>query len=154
MTTLFLIIHGLLAVGLIGAITHQVVALWRSEPAAGDTFFARLVNVRAGSYTNAVVLLYFADFILGATIYAAYRVEVRPYLDDLRDFVSAGTFETKEHLATLGLGLLPAYWLFWKVPSFAAYTTERKYITLLLAFFVWWNFLIGHIVNNVHGLPE
>ena len=153
MTILLLLTHGLLAAGLIGAITHQVLVLWRAAPAPGDTFFARLSNVRGSTYTNAVVLLYAIDFVLGATIYAAYRVEVRPYLDSLNDFASAGTFETKEHLASIGFGLLPAYWLFWKVPSFAGYATERKVITTLLAFFVWWNFLIGHIVNNVHGLP-
>jgi hypothetical protein len=154
MTILLLIVHGLLAVALLGAITHQALALWRPATAGSDTFFTRLSNVRAGSYTNAVVLLYFTDFILGAWIYAAYRVDVRPYLDDVRDFVSAGTFETKEHLATLGFGLLPAYWLFWKVPSFNAHAKERKYITMILAFFVWWNFLIGHFVNNVHGLMQ
>ena len=125
-----------------------------SAPAGGDSFFARLANVRAGAYANAVVALYAVNFILGAAIYAAYRVEVRPYLDDVRDFASAGSFETKEHLASLGFGLLPAYWLFWKTQAFAPYAKERKYITLMLAFFVWWNFLIGHVVNNVHGLPE
>ena len=153
MMPFLLVIHGLIAVALIGAVTHQVLVLWRTAPVTADTFFARLNNVRAGTYTNAVVLLYAVNFILGAALYATYRVEVRPYLEDIGDLAAAGAFETKEHLASLGFGLLPAYWLFWKAPSFAARVKERRTITALLAFFVWWNFLVGHVVNNVHGLP-
>jgi len=152
-STVLVVIHGLFAVGLIGAITHQVLVLWRTAPAPADSFFGRLRNVRAGSYTDAVVILYVLDFALGCVIYATYRIEVRPYLEEIQSFAAAGAFETKEHLAALGLGLLPAYWLFWKAPGFAAHTTERKYITLILGFFVWWNFLVGHILNNIRGLP-
>jgi hypothetical protein len=152
-STVLVVMHGLLAVGLLGAVTHQVLVLGRAVPATSGTFFARLRSVRAGSYTNFVVILYFLDFVLGCVIYATYRIEVRPYLEQIGLYVAAGSFETKEHLATLGLGLLPAYWLFWKAQSFAAYAQERKYITYLLAFFVWWNFLVGHILNNIRGLP-
>ncbi len=153
MTTALLLCHAVLAVALIGAISHQVLVLWRTAPLAANTFFARLGNVRAGSYANAIAVLYALEFVLGAIIYPAYRVEVRPYLEDIGSFVAAGSFETKEHVAALGLGLLPAYWLFWKAPRFAAHAVERKYITLLLAFFVWLNFIVGHVVNNIHGLP-
>ncbi len=152
-STILVVTHGIFAVGLIGALTHQVIALWSTAPTPSDNFFARLRNVRSGSYTNAVVILYLLDFALGAVIYATYRIEVRPYLEDIQFYVAAGSFETKEHLAALGLGLLPAYWLFWKAPGFSAHGNERKYITLLLAFFVWWNFLVGHILNNIRGLP-
>jgi len=27
----------------------------------------------------------------------------------------------------------------------------RRYLTWLLAFIVWWNFLVGHILNNIRG---
>ncbi len=154
MITVLLVCHGLLAVALIGAITHQVLVLWRAVPVPADTLFGRVRNVRAGVYTNAVVILYAFNFLVGAIIYATYRIEVRPYLEEIESFLAAGSFETKEHVATLGLGLLPAYWLFWKAPSFAPHVNERKYITLLLAFFVWWNFLVGHILNNIRGLYE
>ena len=154
MTTVLLIVHTLIAVGLIGAITHQVLVLWRTRPSPPDTFFGRLSNVRAGTYTNAVVVMYALNFAVGAIIYATYRLEVRPYLENTGMFVAAGSFETKEHLAALGLGLLPAYWLFWKAPALSGHVTERKYITLLLAFYVWWNFLVGHVLNNIHGLPN
>lgn len=153
MITVLLITHGLVAVALIGAITHQVLVLWRTAPASLNTFFGRLRNVRAGSYADAVAILYALDFVLGAVIYASYRLEVRPYLENAGLYIAAGSFETKEHLAALGLGLLPAYWLFWKAPTLANHVTERKYITLLLAFYIWWNFLVGHVLNNIHGLP-
>lgn len=154
MTTFLLIIHGLLAVALMGAVTHQMIVLWRTVPATGSDFLARLKAVRAGSYTNAIIVLYALDFLIGAIIYTSYRVEVRPYLEDIGAFIAAGSFETKEHLAALGLGLLPAYWLVWKAPHFVSAVTARRAVTLLLGFFVWWNFMIGHILNNMRGLPE
>jgi hypothetical protein len=149
---LLLMVHGLLAVALMGAITHQSIALWQRVPATQDTFFARLRALRPATYTNAVVVLYVIDFVLGAIIYATYRVDVRPYLEDTLLFHAAGAFETKEHLSALGLGLLPAYWLFWKAPSLADKVTARRYLTLLLGFYVWWNFITGHVVNNIRGL--
>ena len=154
MTTFLLIIHGLLAVALLGAVTHQLIALWRTAPVTGTDFMARLKSVRAVSYTNAIVFLYALDFFIGAIIYATYRVEARPYLEEIGSFIAAGSFETKEHLAALGLGLLPAYWLVWKAPNFVAAVTARRTVAVLLAFFVWWNFLVGHILNNLRGLPQ
>ncbi len=154
MITVLLVVHTLIAVVLIGAITHQVLVLWRTRPSAPDTFFGRLINVRASSYTNVVVATYALNFAVGAIIYATYRLEVRPYLENTGMFIAAGSFETKEHLAALGLGLLPAYWLFWKAPSLIGHVSVRKYITLLLAFYIWWNFLVGHVLNNIHGLPS
>ena len=154
---ILLSVHGLLAVALTGAVTHQVIVAWPavSAQSAGQpaTLFGRLRVLRSGIYTNAVVFLYFADFILGAILYAVYRVEVRPYLEDTGMLLAAGAFEAKEHLSVLGLGVLPAYWLLWKAPTLPNNVTARRYVTLLLAFFVWWNFLIGHVLNNTHGLP-
>jgi hypothetical protein len=28
----------------------------------------------------------------------------------------------------------------------------RRYLTWILAFVIWWNFLVGHILNNIRGL--
>jgi hypothetical protein len=151
-TASLLIVHGLLAAALIGALTHQAIALWQRAPAAGHTFFARLRSMRPATYTNVVVVLYVVVFVLGAIIYATYRVDVRPYLEETGYFLAAGAFETKEHLSALGLGLLPAYWLFWKAPVLADKVIARKYITLLLTFYVWWNFVVGHVTNNLRGL--
>ena len=57
----------------------------------------------------------------------------------------------KEHLATIGLIVLPAYWALWRPPLAAEYDGPRKQVTLFLALLVWVNFLIGHIANNARG---
>ena len=62
-----------------------------------------------------------------------------------------GVFEIKEHLAAIGLGLLPAYWVFWRRPLTADGMVARRYLTCILAFVVWWNFLVGHVLNNIRG---
>jgi hypothetical protein len=72
-------------------------------------------------------------------------------LEQLRFFKTVGVFEMKEHIATIGLIVLPAYWAFWRQPLADDYAGARKTVTLLLAIIVWANFLIGHIANNARG---
>ncbi|HXD52867.1 MAG TPA: hypothetical protein VN689_13290, partial [Burkholderiales bacterium] len=60
-------------------------------------------------------------------------------------------FELKEHLTTIGLGLLPVYWYLWKNVRNAAYTSARKWLTVVLAAICWYAFLTGHVLNNVRG---
>ena len=52
---------------------------------------------------------------------------------------------------TIGLGLLPIYWYFWKNAQNRDYDSARKWLTVVLAGFVWFGFLVGHVVNNVRG---
>jgi hypothetical protein len=61
-----------------------------------------------------------------------------------------GSFELKEHFAAVGLAILPAYWYYWRQPATGGART-RDLLTALLAFIVWWNFLVGHILNNIRG---
>ena len=61
-------------------------------------------------------------------------------------------FEIKEHLAAIGLGLLPAYSFFWRTPLVVEQAVTRRNLTWILAGLVWWNFLVGHILNNIKGL--
>jgi hypothetical protein len=96
--------------------------------------------------------LYVLTFILGAWIYTQYRFTARLALEQLRFFKTVGIFELKEHLATIGLILPPAYWAYWRQPLSPEYTDARRSVTLLLAVLVWSNFLIGHIVNNARGM--
>ena len=62
-----------------------------------------------------------------------------------------GFFELKEHAATIGLGSLPIYWYFWKNAQNPEYDSARKWVTVWLAFVCWFNFLVGHVLNNVRG---
>ena len=51
----------------------------------------------------------------------------------------------------IGLAMLPAYWYYWRTRLAPAKTRSCTVITTLLAFIVWWNFLVGHILNNIRG---
>lgn len=150
--TTLLIIHGLLAVALLGAITHQGVSVWIPVRAPAGSFVARFRAVPSTSYVMAIIILYVVTFILGAWIYTQYRFTSRLALEQLRFFKTVGVFELKEHFATIGLILLPAYWAYWRRPLSEEYASARKHVTLLLAILIWSNFLIGHIVNNARGM--
>jgi hypothetical protein len=149
-SSIVLIVHGILAVFLLGAITHQaVVAAWPATKRDGGFFHAvRCVN--GAQYTNAVVVLFLATFALGCVIYPVYRVNVRTVLQEYRFFKPEGMFEMKEHLLALSLALLPAYWMFWRRASHAN-RVARTAVTSLIALAVWWSFLTGHIINNIRG---
>jgi hypothetical protein len=149
--TTLLIIHGLLAVALLGAVTHQAVALWWPVRAPAGSFVTRFRAVPSLSYVRAIIVLYVVTFIMGAWIYTNYRYTSRLALEQLRFFKTVGAFEIKEHIATIGLIVLPAYWAFWRRPLSPDYGGARKQVTLLLTLLIWASFLIGHIVNNARG---
>jgi hypothetical protein len=149
--TTLLVIHGLLAVALLGAVTHQAVALWWPVRVLSGSFVARVRAVPSISYVWAIIVLYIVTFIMGAWIYTQYRYTSRLALEQLRFFKTVGSFEIKEHMATIGLIVLPAYWAFWRQPLSEDYAGARKSVTLFLAIMVWANFLIGHIANNARG---
>jgi hypothetical protein len=149
--TTLLIIHGLLAIALLGAITHQAVAVWLPVRAAAGGFVGRYRAVPSHSYVMAIIVLFLLTFVMGAWIYTHYRYTSRLALEQLRFFKVVGSMEVKEHLAVIGMILLPAYWYFWRPPLAPEYAAARKQVTLLLAILIWANFLIGHIVNNGRG---
>jgi hypothetical protein len=98
-----LIIHSILAVFLLGAITHQAVgAAWPVAKRAPG-FVSAVRSVNGINYTNAVIILFLVTFAIGTIIYPAYRVGVRTVLQEYRDFKPEGMFEMKEHLLALSL---------------------------------------------------
>jgi len=153
MIVVLLIVHGLLAVALLGAITHQAWSVVPRRGAAGTvSFVGRFRTVDSAAYATAVVVLFVITAIGGALLYPQYRIDVRTTLEDLQLRAANGVFEIKEHLVAIGLGLLPTYWLYWKAPLVPEQAAARRYLTWLLAFFVWWGFLVGHVLNNIKGL--
>jgi hypothetical protein len=76
---------------------------------------------------------------------------VRVVLEQLELWKANGAFELKEHFAAVGLGMLPAYWFYWRSPLAEEHARTRAVVTALLAFIVWWNFLAGHVLNNIRG---
>jgi hypothetical protein len=153
MITILLIVHGLLAVALLGAITHQALSVrGRRSASSQPSFVDKFQGVRASSFTNTIVLLFVLTCIGGAFLYPQYRLDVRPTIEEMRLRAANGAFEIKEHFAAVGLGLLPAYWMFWRPPLVAEHVATRRNLTWMLAFVIWSSFLIGHVLNNIKGL--
>lgn len=151
--TILFIVHALLAVALLGALSHQAMSvLMPVRQAAGPAgFVTRFRAVHGASYAAAVCVLWIVTFIFGAWIYAKYRIYVRIPIEQDGFWKTQGAFEMKEHLASIGLGLLPIYWFFWKNARDPEYHSARKWLTVTLAAMCWYAFLTGHIVNNVRG---
>jgi hypothetical protein len=148
--SILLITHGILAVLLLGAITHQAIgAAWPVTKRAPG-FFNSLRSVNGMSYTNAVVILFVVTFVLGTIVYPTYRVSVRTLLQEYHLYKPEGAFEMKEHLLSLSLALLPVYWLLWRSPT-GENRIARTAITSIIAVAVWWSFLTGHVINNIRG---
>lgn len=150
MATALLIVHSLVAVALLGAITHQTLATWVPVRARSGSFFGRFRAVPSASFANAIVVLYSVAALLGAVVYLYFRVDIRPDLERAGHWWALGLFDIKEHFVAIGLALLPAYWVFWQQPRSDEPTRTRAALTSI-AFIVWWGFLIGHVMNNIMG---
>ncbi len=149
--TIWLLVHLLLAVALLGALTHQAmaVALPVRRPAGG--FVTRFRAVAAPGYATAVCVLWVLTFLVGSFIYTKYRIYIRIPIEQVHDYKTGAFFDFKEHVATIGLVLLPAYWVFWKNAQDPQYDTARKGVTLVLTAMCWFLFIVGHVVNNTRG---
>ena len=151
MITFLLIVHGIVAVGLLGAISHQAIAVWwpgRNK----DTIAASLRAVNAAVYTKSVIILFLISTILGGVIYPAYRIAVRNYIENARLWNASGSFELKEQFIAFVLGMLPLYWWIWRKPLDPALAGARKAVTAIICFTVWFGFVVGHVLNNIRGL--
>jgi hypothetical protein len=149
--TILLIIHGLAAIALLGALTHQAASVLLPVRAPAGNFVARFRAVQGAGYATAVCVLWVFTFIMGAWIYIKYRVYVRVPLEELGYWKTLGFFDFKEHMVTIGLGMLPVYWFFWQHPRVTEYDSARKWLTVVLAAICWFVFLVGHVLNNARG---
>jgi hypothetical protein len=152
--SMLMMAHMLVSVALIGALTHQALAVLAPVAAArsGRGFFHRFRGVNAAAYAGAVCVLWLATCVLGAWVYTRYRIYVRVPIEREGFWTTVGLFELKENVVTLGLFMLPAYLFFWRRAGVAAYDNARRWTTVLLAAMVWFGFLVGHLVVNVRGL--
>src|SRR5882724_1439958 len=107
--------HALLAVALLGALTHQAAAVL-APPRAGVAggFVTHFRSVSGPRYAAAVCVLWVLAFLFGGWIYTKYRIYVRIPIEQAGFWKTQGVFEMKEHLVTIGLGLLPVYWYLWR----------------------------------------
>ena len=149
--SILLFIHFLLAVSMLAGVTLQAVAvLLPARQAAGN--FVDRSPVPAAFYAPAIVVLYVLQALMGAWIYVKYRTYVRIPMEELRHWWSVGSFEFKEHIVAMGLGLLPAYWYFWRQPLSAEHDGIRRWLTVFLAISVWYAFTVGHVANDFRGV--
>jgi hypothetical protein len=148
--TTLLLLHGLLAIVLLGALTHQALALVGSR--GRETLSARFRAVDPAGYTNTIVILFVLTSAVGAVLYPEYRLTVRPVLATFDLRAANGAFEIKEQLTALGLLMLPAYWSSWKRVKGPESALTRRSLTWLIALAAWWSFFVGHILNNIQGL--
>jgi hypothetical protein len=155
-----IIVHLLLAITLLGALTHQTLTLlWPASyvaPATGgevaDPPLTRAYRaVRVTLYTNTVIALYLITALAGALLYGPYRISVLPFFYGHGLKLFGGIFELKEHFVIIGLALLPVYWMLWKKVPLTEQTRFRTAVTTILAVFVWYSFLVGHVLNNLKG---
>jgi hypothetical protein len=154
------IVHLLLAITLLGALTHQALALlWPAGalvPAADGSRPAPSLRhayraVRVSLYTNAIIVLYLLTALAGTFLYGPYRISILPFFYGHGLKLFGGVFELKEHFVVIGLALLPVYWLLWKRVPLGEQTRWRTTVTTILAAFVWYSFLVGHVLNNLKG---
>ena len=151
MAIALLILHGLVAVALLGAITHQAISAWVPAGSGPRSFVDRFRGVHAAAFTNAIVVLYVASILLGAVIYLLFKVDIQPSLERDRHWYVLGFFDLKEDFVAIGLGLLPAYWISWRRPLVNEPGRTAAALTAILAFVAWWGFLVGHVMNNILG---
>ena len=91
------------------------------------------------------------DYRTARLVYLYFKVHIQPDLERDRDCSALGLLELKEDFLAIGLGLLPAYWVCWRRPLGAERGGTRAALTAVLAFIVWWSFLVGHIMNDIMG---
>lgn len=149
--TILLIVHALAAVFLLGALTHQAASVLLPVRGPAKNFVARYRAVPGAGYATAVCVLWVFTFIMGAWIYTKYRVYIRIPLEELGYWKTVGFFDFKEHIVSLGLGVLPIYWYLWKNPRAAEFASARKWLTVVIAAICWTVFVIGHVLNNARG---
>jgi hypothetical protein len=148
---ILLFVHFLLAVSLLAAVTLQAVAVLMPARQVAGNFIDRS-PLPAASYAAMIAIVYVLQALMGAWIYIKYRTYVRIPMEQLRHFWTVGSFELKEHVVTMGMGLLPAYWYFWREPLSAEYDNVRRWVTVFLALSVWYAFIVGHVANDFRGV--
>jgi len=149
---MLLFLHFLIAVALLAVITLQTVSVLVPVRQAAGKLMDRFHPVPAAALVPLLVFLYVPNFILGSFIYTKYRTFVRIPMEQFGYWWTLGSFEFKEHVIAMGIALLPAYWYFWRQPASEENAGMRKWLTIFLAFTVWYAFVAGHVANNFRGI--
>ena len=87
---------------------------------------------------------------------------MRPGLEQAGHRQTLGLFDIKEHFVSVGLALLPAYWVCWRRPRADESARMRAVLTAVFAVIVWWSFLdapgsedmLAHLLQQILEKPE
>ena len=151
MATVLVIIHGLVAVALLGAIAHQTLAAWVPAGPKPGSFFGRFRAVQSASFANAIVVLYVISALLGAIIYPYFKIDIGPNLERDRSLASHWLFRPQGGFRCYWRSIIARLLGLLATASFDEPPRTRFALTAVLAFIVWWSFLVGHVVNNIMG---
>ena len=132
-------------------LVQSVAVLLPAQQTAGGVI-SHFRPLPATSFANLIIFLYVPNFLLGAFVYIKYRTYVRIPMEQLAHWWTVGAFEFKEHIISMGLALLPAYWYFWQPPQSEQHSRIRIALTLFLAVAVWYSFISGHVANDFRGV--
>ena len=150
-----LFLHFIVAVALLAAITLQAALVLAPAPApqlAGAPGGGLRPLLLSPPSATLIVILYVVQALLGAWVYIKYRTYVRIPMEGLRHWWTVGAFEFKEHIITMGLAVLPAYWFFWRDPASQEHATIRKWLTVFLMISAWYGLAAGHTANDFRGV--
>ena len=150
---MLLILHDLAALGLLGTLSFQAIAMGNATLPHKPSFLTRYRSFDVSGLSGIIAALLVIVVSLGGILYPYYRVTLRPYLEshDLR--LINGAFEIKEHFAALAILMLPAYWAAWRNWEAPGQATARRALTWMLTAMVWWNFAVGHVLNYATSVP-
>jgi hypothetical protein len=149
---LMLFVHFVLGVGLLAAVSLQSVSVLLPARQFAGGFIDHFRPVPAASLAKLILYLYVPNFLMGSFVYIKYRTYVRIPMEQDKFWWTVGGFEFKEHIISMGLALLPAYWYFWREPQSDEHSGIRIALTLFLAVAVWYSFISGHVANDFRGV--
>jgi len=141
---LLLIVHLMVSVFAIGAVTHHWWLVVRGSSS----------SVRLYRFAGWMAIGYTLALLLGVLIYPSYNVLIRkPPLGVLESSASwaVGLFEIKEHLGSIALAMLP--WLILSARFYEKLNGLQRisYIaaTWLFTVFVYYVFIVGALVTTI-----
>jgi hypothetical protein len=150
--TTLLIVHGLLAVALLGGITHQAAAAcWPANALAKSrgSFLASFRGVAGARYTIANIVLYcvtatWARSFTNLPAGGAALSGKRPALDHQRHLRDQGAVRRSGSGCCRSTG--------WRTPLDARLAPARGDYSAALLTIVCYSFLVGHVLNNVRAV--
>ena len=115
------------------------------------SFFGRFRSVPSASFANAIVVLYAVSALLGGIVYLLLPRRHQARLGTRRHWRRSAS-STSRSISS------PSGWRCCRPIGFAGggrlptnRSRARAALTSILAFIVWWGFLIGHVLNNIMG---